>query len=49
MFATKAGMAAFRSLWRSEFEGMIRITVTGFPEADDFVCSGIVLQSKMGA
>jgi hypothetical protein len=49
MFATKAGMAAFRSLRRSGFEGMIRTAVTGSPEADGFVGSGIVLQSKMGA
>jgi len=49
MFAPKAGTAAFRSLKRSEFEGMIRTAVTGFPETDRFVCSGIVLQSKMGA
>jgi hypothetical protein len=49
MFATKAGMAAFRSFGRSEFEGMIWTAVTGFPETDGFVGSGIVLQSNMGA
>src|SRR5882724_10363404 len=34
MFATKAGMAAFRSLRRSGFEGMIRIAAAGSPETD---------------